>query len=329
MRNRTLALTHPGARILVVGGLNTDIVAAGVEALLGPGELSRSGELFIGPGGKSSNIARMCACLLGPDRVFMVGRTSRDPYGLWDVPVKALREAGVNTDNVAIEDMEQSGKFPGIALIPVNRSGENQIYCIPGINDDFSPADLDRAAPLFVTSAHSGILALTLEMPLETVAHAILKAREHGIRVVLDPGGIHKAQEARPLLHEGIHCIKPNEHEARILTGVEVVDFPSAQKAAERLLGRGIRNVMITHGSEGAYLFNRKKAEHFPVPAVMETGEMDETGCGDQATAVLCAEMLKGSTIEQAARLAVCAGTLQFQKRGIQPVRSEEMEGIS
>ena len=68
-------------RVIVVGGLNTDIVAAGVDELLGPGELSRSGELLIGPGGKSSNIARMCACLLGPDCVFMVGKTSRDPYG--------------------------------------------------------------------------------------------------------------------------------------------------------------------------------------------------------------------------------------------------------
>ena len=127
-------MKEPAARMIVVGGLNTDIVAAGVDALLGPGELSRSGELLIGPGGKSSNIARMAACLLGERQVFMIGKTSRDPYGLWEVPVKALREAGVNTDHVAVEDRERSGKLPGVALIPVNRRGQNQIYCIPGIS---------------------------------------------------------------------------------------------------------------------------------------------------------------------------------------------------
>lgn len=321
-------MNKTSAKMIVVGGLNTDIVAAGVDTLLGPGELSRSGEIFIGPGGKSSNIARMSACLLGPERVFMVGRTSRDPYGLWEVPVKALRDAGVNTDHVVTEGMERSGKFPGIALIPVNRSGENQIYCVPGINDDFSAADLDRAETLFEGSAKEGILALTLEMPLDTAVHAVRKARTHRLRVVLDPGGINPSQDVQGILQEGIHCVKPNEHEAEILTGVGVVDFASAHKAAQALLARGITNVLITHGAKGAYLFSRDTAEHIPIPCVADAKESDETGCGDQVTAVLCSETLQGKTIREAARRAVCAGTLQFHRRGIQPVHAEELEGV-
>jgi len=316
------------ARMIVVGGLNTDIVAAGVDELLGPGELSRSGELFIGPGGKSSNIARMSACLLGPDSVFMLGKTSRDPYGLWEVPVKALHEAGVNTDHVAIEDMEQAGKFPGVALIPVNKQGENQIYCVPGINDDFTAADLDQAEPLFQGSADKGILVLTLEMPLETAVHAIRKARSLRLRVVLDPGGISASQDVQGLLQEGIYCVKPNEHEAKMLTGIEVVDYPTAGRAAQRLQGYGIPHVLITHGSEGAYLFAHETAEHIPVPSLRLGNRTDETGCGDQATAVLCSQMLKGRTVLEAARLAVRAGTLQFHRLGIQPVRPDELERV-
>jgi ribokinase len=316
------------ARIIVVGGLNTDIVATGVDALLGPGELSRSGELYIGPGGKSSNIARMSARLLGPDRVFMVGRTSRDPFGLWAVPVDALSDAGVNTDHIRVEAMEQSGKFPGIALIPVNRAGENQIYCIPGINDDFSPEDVDRATPLFEGSAEKGILALTLEMPLDTAAHAIRTAQGFGLRVILDPGGISPSQDVRSLLDGGIYCIKPNEHEAKILTGIEVADFSTAERAAQRLLTCGIRNVLITHGSRGAYLFNSEGAVHLPVPSLPPGVATDETGCGDQATAVLCSETLRGNTITEAARLAVHAGTLQFHKAGIHPVDPDELEVV-
>ena len=173
-----------------------------------------------------------------------------------------------------------------------------------------------------------GILALTLEMPLDTAAHAIRKAREHRLRVVLDPGGINKAQEAEALLQDGIYCIKPNEHEAKILTGVDVLDLPSAKKAAKVLLARGILNVLITHGSKGAYLFNRETAIHIPVPPLPSKQETDETGCGDQATAVVCAETLRGKTIHEAARLAVHAGTLQFHRRGIHPVHAEELEEI-
>ena len=316
------------ARIIVVGGLNTDIVAAGVNELLGPGELSRSGELFIGPGGKSSNIARMTACLLGSERVFMLAKTSKDPYGLWAVPMKALAEAGVNTDLIRVDTMERCGKFPGIALIPVNKQGENQIYCIPGINEDFSPSDIDHAEALFKESAEEGVLALTLEMPLDTAAHTIRKAREYGLRVVLDPGGIGPSQDVRQLLQGGIYCIKPNEHEAKILTGIEVADLSSAERAAHRLLDYGIVHVLITHGSEGAYLVSADRAQHIPVPVLPSATHADATGCGDQATALLCSETLRGRGIDEAARTAVYAGTLQFQRLGIEPVDPEELQDI-
>jgi ribokinase len=209
----------------------------------------------------------------------------------------------------------------------VNNQGENQVYCVPGINDDFSAADLDQAEPLFEGSADKGILTLTLEMPLDTAVHAMRKARSHRLRVVLDPGGINASQDVQDLLQEGIYCIKPNEHEAKILTGIEVTGFPTAEEAARRLLGYGIRHVLITHGSKGAYLFSSGTAEHFPVPTVAVGKGTDETGCGDQATAVLCVETLRDKPIDQAARLAIYAGTLQFHRRGIQPVHPQEIEG--
>lgn len=121
-------------------------------------------------------------------------------------------------------------------------------------------------------------------MPLDTAAHSIRKARAHRLRVILDPGGIVPTQDVRPLLEAGLYCIKPNEHEARILTGIEVIDLASADRAAGRLLNMGIRNVLITHGAKGAYFFDRETALHIPVPSLATDGEHDETGCGDQAT---------------------------------------------
>lgn len=316
-------------RAIVIGGLNTDIVGSGVSRILGSGELTRSGELLIGPGGKSRNIAHMLGILLGKDQVAMVAKTSRDPFNLWEIPVKALKEAGVNTQFVQILDYETTGKYPGIALIPVSRSGENQIYCLPGINDDFSPQDIEATLTLFDTVAKNrGILALSLEQPLETAVYAVKKAASMGIRVILDPGGIDDTLNYNELLSSGLFAIKPNEHEIEILTDVTVRNFESAERASENLLSRGIRHVMITHGKNGMYYFSEEAKVHIPVPQLKDTGTADETGCGDQTMAVICAEAINETDIVQACRKATVAGSMQFARTGIQPLKNDELEEV-
>lgn len=83
--------------IIVPGGLNTDIIGMGVEKLLSPGELTLGGELKIGPGGKARDMAQMAAAYLGESTVAMIGRSSKDPFGLWEIPLQSLSDAGVDT----------------------------------------------------------------------------------------------------------------------------------------------------------------------------------------------------------------------------------------
>jgi ribokinase len=312
--------------LIVIGGLNTDITALGVNRLLSPGELTRSGRLLIGPGGKSCNLARMSSPLIAPRTVVMIGKTSRDPFGLWKVPLDALAEGGVNTDFVKIEDFENAGEYPGIALIPVNQHGENQIYCIPGINDAFQPRDIDDASELFIATSGERLLALTLELPLETAVHAVRKAVSSGIRVILDPGGIDESEDYRDLLGLGVFLLAPNEHEARILTGVQVEGMGSAREAARALFAMGTANVVLTHGGWGAYVFDGTQERHIAAPLAGASGTADATGCGDQVTAVLCAEILRGRSVMEASEAAVLAGTMQYQRPGIRPVTREELE---
>ncbi len=322
-------MSGQGIDLIVVGNMNTDIVALGVDRLLSAGELTHSGRLLIGPGGKSCNIARMAAALMGPGKVAMVGKTARDPYGLWKVPVDALEAAGVDTGFVKVEDFDTAGVYPGIALIPVNGRGENQIYSVPGIGESFGPRDIDDASSLFGTACGARMLALTLGPPLQTVIHAVRKACTCGMRVVLDPGDVNERGDYSELLGLGISVLAPNEHEARILTGVEISDMRTAQKAAGILYGRGVDNVVLTHGGNGAYVFAAGEGKHIPVPRITAGDIKDETGCGDQVTAVLCAELLRGKNLWEAGAAAVLAGTMQFHRPGIQPVTGEEMETAS
>jgi ribokinase len=310
--------------VIVPGGLNTDTVGLGVEKLLAPGELTLGGELRIGPGGKARNMAQMAAAYLGRNAVAMIGRSSRDPFGLWKIPLDSLTQAGVDTSFVNILDFEAAGKkHPGIALIPVDKNGRNQIYVLPGINADFSREDIDNASTLFSNSIGKKIMILALEIPIPTAKYAIEKAAESGIRVVLDPGGI--SEPIDELLNERIFLFKPNEHEARIVTGLTIGDFKSAEIAAGNILERGVQNVLITHGDKGGYFFDGETGRHIAVPQVGEVGVRDETGCGDQVTAIAAACLAEGMSLLQSVEMAILAGTLQFHRAGIDPVSREEL----
>jgi ribokinase len=313
-------------KTIVIGSLNTDLVATGIKQFPKPGEHVYGKELLIGAGGKSRNIADMIAHLTSENTVAMVGRTVKDPYGLWKLPMDALAKATVNTDYVNVLDYQEANKLPGIALIPVDEQGNNQIFVLPGISDDFSPADIDSAAPLFeAVGANNGSLVLTLECPLNTATHAVEQANKHGLKVLFDPGGLQADDNIDELIKAGIFLIKPNEHEAKMLTGVEVADFETAKQAAAKLQAKGIKNVFITHGVNGAYLFTETDQTHIPIPKVEANNEKDETGCGDQTMAATCALLQDGKSLKEAAQLAVLAGTLQFYKSGIQPITRKEL----
>lgn len=79
-------------------------------------------------------------------------------------------------------------------------------------------------------------------------------AKEKGALVILDADG-----EA---LYEGIKSkpfvIKPNHNELKTLLGVDTSSVSQIVKAAETLKERGISNIMVSMGEEGAYTSQKK-----------------------------------------------------------------------
>ncbi|MEK7599506.1 MAG: PfkB family carbohydrate kinase [Patescibacteria group bacterium] len=313
--------------LIVIGAVNTDLIASGISGFPKPNQLARGEHFKIGPGGKSRNIAAMAGYLMPEGSVAMIARTAEDSFGLWKPPMDDLAKARVNTDYIRVMKASETDKFPSIALLGVDADGNNQCFMIMGASDDFSTQDIDDAAPLFdAAKQNQGIFALSLECPLDTARHAIDKAHSLGLRTILDPGGIIDTMDISDLLRQGVYLIKPNEHEAELITGMVVNDFDSARVAADKLKQEGAKNVLITNGENGAYLFTEQEELHIPIPQVADGGEKDATGCGDQTMAVLCAYLQEGKSLVEAAKIAVLAGTLQFYKAGIQPITKQELE---
>lgn len=310
---------------IVIGCPATDLIATGFERFPGTGELINGKELRLGAGGKTRNIAEMIARLSPSSQVAMVGRTVRDPYGLWKPPIDALKEAGVNTEYMVITDYEETQKLPCITFIPVDKLGNNKIYVLPGVSTDFCPADIEKAAPLFESiGSADGSVVLTIGHTLDTLECAVKLANRYGLKVMLDPGGVQDGMDIENLMH-GAYLIKPNVHEAEILTGISVTDLQTATQAASKLRSKAIENIVITAGALGAFVLTNSVEKHIPIPQLNDLGEKDESGCGDQVMAALCAFMDDEISFERAAEIAVTAGTLQFHKSGIQPITRMEL----
>jgi len=331
-------------KLIVPGWLNTDIVWIWVPEIVWKGELASWWVCRIWPWWKSRNIAAMAAILLWENKVAMIWKTSKDEFWLWRKPVEALEKNGVNIDFIKILDFEETWKMPWIALIPVDKDWNNQIYSIPWINEDFSEKDIDDAEEIFkIAWDLKWTAAYSLEMPFKTVLHAMDKADKFWLKNIFDPWWMEKNKNYSELFKRDIFLIKPNEHEAKMLTWVEVKDFETAENSAKVFFEKWIKNVLITAWKDWAYFFkswgntenclenNFKKHYEIPDLKKVENPELglnikDETWCWDQTMATLCSFLSKWYEIEKSIEIAILSWTLQFHKAWIWEIKILDIE---
>lgn len=107
--------------------------------------------------------------------------------------------------------------------------------------------------------------------------------------------------------------IKPNVHELSELTGMRVVTLRDAERAAHKLLDRGIRAVFATLGADGGLLVTPEEAAWAPAEPVRVR---DTTGAGDAALAgYLCAAVPDS---EPATRREALAQGIAWGSRAVQ-----------
>jgi ribokinase len=265
------------------------------------GETILGGDFIMTPGGKGANQA-VAAAKLGAE-VYFVAKLGDDIFGRQSL--SNFHKVGIHTDYI-----EQTKEAPsGVALITVDDEGDNVIVVAPGANLKLSPEDVVKAQSAVVSS---GAVVAQLEVPLETVEFAAGLANETGVPFILDPAPAQKLSDGFLRM---VDVLTPNETEAEILTGVEVTDEDSAQIAAEKLLQRGVKAVILTMGAQG-YLLATKEAMEF-VPSI-KVDAVDATAAGDAFTGSLAVGLAQGKTLKDAALFANYVAALSVLKMGAQ-----------
>jgi ribokinase len=292
-------------RVVVVGSVNADLVVS-TATLPGPGETVAGGTFARHGGGKGANQA-VAAARLGA-AVTLVAAVGDDDLGA--AALEELAAEGIDVAAVARE----AGMATGVALIVVDRAGENTVTVASGANEAL---DGERVAAALAGSLDGarGVVLLGHEVEEAAVLAGARAARGAGWIVVLNPA------PARPIgdeLAALAPLLTPNATEAAALTGEA-----DPEAAAATLAARTGAPVLVTLGADGALLHEDGRAERIPAPRV---DVVDTTGAGDTLNGALAVELARGVPLRDAARAAVAAAALSTRAagaRGGMPRRDE------
>lgn len=300
----THPMPNPHPLILSFGSINIDVTARAAR-LPRPGETVHGESYAVMLGGKGSNQAAAAGRLAaGSDiQVALAGRIGQDSFGTQ--ARRELERFGVDLSPLR----EDAAQATGIALIGIDGSGENCITVVGGANMAVDETDVAAASEWLERAA---VVLLQLEVPQQAVLAAARKARAAGALVVLDPAPApeHGLLDA---LWQEIDILTPNENETFQLTGLRPDTVEDAAKAADLLLAKGVKAVLVKMGSRGVFWHDGTQSGH---SAPFRIEPVDTVAAGDCFNAGLAFALAQKKPFPQAVRIASACGALATTRHG-------------
>ena len=278
-------------KVLVIGSVNMDYTVYTNSFPL-PGETIVGSSRFIQPGGKGENQA---VAIAKSNKVIcdFVGAIGNDSDG------RAIREVlknnNVNAHLIIVDNVET-----GNATILVNKESENEIIIVVGANGFINKEDIDLDL-----IKNADYIVLQNEIPEKTNEFIIKKAKELGKIVVYNPAPYRPINEE---VFKYLDYFIPNKIEFAKYSGIDNIE-----EGVSYLLSKGVKNVLITLGTEGSVLFNKK--EKIKVDAC-QVKAVDTVAAGDTYVGYFVASLASGYTVKESMQLASKASSITVTRKG-------------
>ncbi|EKF52130.1 ribokinase [Lactococcus garvieae] len=291
-------------KITIIGSINLDTTLR-VSNMPKPGETLHAKEHFTAGGGKGANQA-VAAKRSGADTYF-IGAIGKDGAG--QMMSELLEYEEIDTSAVEVLESQSTGQ----AFITVDDSGENSIMIFSGANNAFTPEHVEKSQEII---KKSDFLIAQFESSLDSTVAAFKVAKKNQVRTILNPAPA-RTDIPQDLLAT-TDIIVPNETEAELITGIKVTDNESLKEAADYFHNIGIKAVIITLGSKGAY-YDIDGGKSGIVPA-FKVNAVDTTAAGDTFIGAM-STVLKAdfSNIIEAITYGSRASSITVQRYGAQP----------
>ena len=285
-------------KVVVAGSINMDLVTVCERAPKG-GETLFGKDFFQVPGGKGAHQA-VAIGKLGT-QVTMLGKIGNDSFGK-DL-VASMKNSGVNTEYI-----ENSASSTGIAKIIVEANGQNRILVVSGANMDVDRAYIDRHIDVI---NNSDILVTQLEIPIDTVEYVLKKAKEAGKITILNPA---PAAQLNDEIIKNSDIIIPNESELGIITGMPANTLNEIEAAAQKLLNMGVKELIVTLGSQGSLHLNKKGST---LHSAYKVNAVDTTAAGDSFIGGLV-KNIQDDNLDEAIEFATKVSAITVTRKGAQ-----------
>ncbi len=265
---------------------------------LNVGELNLAKEVKYRAGGKGINVSKVLKNLEIESTAigYVAGFVG-------DFIINDLKKDGINSEFVELE---------GCTRINAKVNGNDIETELTGVSPTISKENLEKLIQKMSELKDGDILVLAGSIP-GTVASDIYKRLSKNVKakveIVLDTRG--------NLIQENMYnnlFIKPNIHELREMFGEKLETKEEIVNKCKYFLDKGIKNVILSRGGEGALLVNKD----FVLEASVPKGKLiNSIGAGDSMVAGFVAGYTKGMSIEDSFKLAVASGSATAYSYGL------------
>lgn len=222
------------------------------------------------------------------------------------------------TEMKAVDDIRALGIDVKVIPSPAsvyfeNRYGANQNERTQRVLAKAAPFTADGLRDVEARVFHLGTL-LADDFPLDVVRYLASKGSVSAdvqgyLREVRGDKVYHIDWEEKREALRHIDILKANETEMQVLTGTA-----DTREAARILAGWGVKEVLLTLGSEGSMIY--AGGEFHEIPAYEAPDVVDATGCGDTYMTGYLYSRARGAGYDEAGRFAAAMCTVKLGHSG-------------